>query len=211
MRFSPDYAVFYSDNETEIVRMATSLGVKLGYSGTIEDLVQDLNVRMLQFHGLKRYSPKRGKISTYVYQVLSNIIRDKNEWDQRHQCIHMGVMPDNMDELDIMVNDSTLDRNYLPIVQRNRDSGPLDSLAADLRDFARHFKKSKFNRHRSFSKRKNQAIKSRGASPLDIFIQLYCGYSSSDLAHRYGVTDMNMCHMRTLVREALRRYGIGPT
>lgn len=105
-----------------------------------------------------------------------------------------------------------IDPDYNSIAQRNANSDDPEGLLFQLKNFETVFLRTKEGTKRhNFDRRKNPKPDTNGGTLLDLFHMFYEGFTSHEIALKYGVTDMTVCHMKHKLAETLRRYGFEPT
>ena len=211
MRPSASPLSFYKENDQEIRCMVGSLCTSMNYQGSIEDLVQDVYVRMITKNVLAQYDPTISKISTYIFTIIKNLVLGQIIKEGRHRSIHIpsDSIPDDMiDNVDAVIQSEHVDPDYVSMIQRNQDSDETQGLLAELHDFEENYLSGDRDKKFNLKRRKNRKVRTRGCRLSDLLNKIYKGYSNHEIAVKYGVTDMSVTHIKHQLAKTMLRYGL---
>jgi DNA-directed RNA polymerase specialized sigma24 family protein len=230
-------ATFISKNDSELRSMTTHICEGFNYPGDPEDIVQDMYLKLLTNPIVENYqeervvfkapSPKqeeiekkkpelirvRVKMSTYIYSIIKNLILSKLK--SREQRVIKFQLPDceplaeTTNELDTVFRHTPINLDYQTVLLNNESPDGINGIAADLKDFEISLLQKQKNKWFSLDKRKNKGVSTSGCTLIDILHYLYDGYSNSEIAEKYGVTDMSITNMKQKLAREMQKFGFG--
>lgn len=205
MEMSNSLRIFFDANLSEISRLISSVSHKINYKGPIEDVMQNLYVRMDQHKVLRKYDRRKAKMSTYLYQIIHNIMLQDVIDEAKHKFVCTSSDPQSGEDdngLEFIMHNA-VNPDYESMSLRNSDAR-LD----ELKDFYRKFVSSSRNKKHRCDRRKNKNLDTEGFDLAELFVLLYRGYTSHEIAGMYGVTDMTLSHAKAQLAEQLGSFGI---
>lgn len=204
MEMSNSLRIFFDANLPEIDRLIRSVSHKINYKGSTEDVLQDLYVRMEEQNVLHKYDERKAKMSTYLFRIIHNLMLQEVIDEAKHKFVCTAVAPSEDDNgLEFTVCHA-MNPDYESMHLRNNDT----SRADELEDFLRKFIGSSKNKRHRCDRRKNKEVETDGFDLAELFRLLYDGYSSHEIALKYGVTDMTLSHAKAQLAEHLKSFGI---
>jgi DNA-directed RNA polymerase specialized sigma subunit len=186
--------------------MVTSICDNLKYPGSYEDVMQEMSYRLCtesivqdfnrfyskgKFHGVK--------MSTYMFGIIRNHILSNMRGEEckilknRYLDLTTEDGEEYNSSYDMAIAKDEVSFSYKMLSARNQDSDDTDSLKAKMKDFAKSLRKVV-----------------DGEVLIDIFMGLYEGYSSKQIAEKLGLTEMSVCHKKKKIALFLRLYFIEP-
>jgi len=204
-------SVFVRHNDTDLRCIVGDICSSFSFVGSVEDIVQDLYLKLLTSDILQNYNryfykgkPGHVQMSTYLYPIIKNHILSKiKSSDYRHAKYRQEWIEQDFDEVDdVEIRDAMPERTSA--LEHNDDEDGVDGLAFAFKEFAERFKKSHLNESVRYER--------GGAKPrtlLDIFHYMYLGYTNHQIAEIYGVSDMNISHTKAKLAAAMARFGLG--
>ena len=187
----------------------------LNYYGSINDVIQELYTKFLTSDIIGKYNEnyasgdgKSTKISTYLYRVIRNHILSKIK-NQDDRIVKHCRQENTEWDIDTLYRECKMSTGYRNMIESNQcdENG---NLGLELKDFYEKFLKSRNNKTYSFSRRKDKKIKNNGCSLLDVFKYLYEGYTHTEIAEMYGVSNMTVTNLKHKLAKNMIRYGFGP-
>jgi len=195
---------FYRRNNSELIAIATYICKQYRCPVSPADVIQDIYFKLLTTNILKDYDPdkvnqagKTTKLSTYIYLIVKNhVLCLINACEYR---ILKCEIPENIgfaeDDIDHTLAYYAIATDYQTLLERNRISDASDNLGFDIRSFIHHFYSSRANR------------KFKKFSLIDIFLDIYHGYSNREIAAKYGVSEMTTIILKNRIAKAMQKYG----
>jgi|GEM_PF-3206276 len=214
---------FVSCNDKELRYLVTSICLKHNVKPTtdsINEIVQDVYVRMIAADVFNSYKPNFGghstKFSTYLYAIIRNIVRGYRRTNEskiqsmRYQPPReVDLLPDTYDDIEIALRYNKVASEFQSIIERNECSDSIDGLSCQLKDFEeRYLSRREYNKKYQLLRRKNKRIKIGGCSALKIYQLMSSGLTSHEIAELYGVSDMFVSLVKEDIEKAIREYGI---
>jgi hypothetical protein len=211
MHVSATLPSFFSENTSEISKLIASVSKGLNYQGPQNDVKHDLYLRMHHLSVLEKYNKDRAKISTLLWTIIRNLIMKNMMEENKYKYNVLPIsekVPDDVDDIDYLIQNDCTNLDYQSMIERNQDSDRIESRAAELRDFISSLSNSSKNKKHKCSRRKDKSIDTEGYDLVEIFNNLYLGFSSHEIAAKHGVTDMTISHTKDQMAKLLKDYGI---
>ncbi len=213
MLYLPDVTDFINKNHASIRKITHSICIRYNVQ-SVDDVLQDVYKAIIKRDILSKYDPNHPsatKISTYLYNLIKNIVRAYRKTNEsiieRHH-IHM-----DHPELDkapgdgsFYVEDSTINVDFENILSQNRISDAMDGINLDFALFESYLKKR--DKVYNLNKRKNKAIQTKGLSVLRVFQLMRDGHSNREIAAEYGVTNMFITTIKAEIKDQLIKFGL---
>lgn len=230
---------FISKNDSELRSMTAHICEGFNYPGDPEDIVQDMYLKLLTNPIIENYQEERVvfkalsisskqkeiekkkpelirvrvKMSTYIYSIVKNLILSKLKTPEsrvmKFQLPDCEPMAEATNEVDTVFRHTPINLDYQTILLNNESPDGINGIAADLKDFEKHLLRKQKNKWFSLDKRKNKDISTAGCTLIDILQYLYDGYSNSEIADIYGVTDMSITNMKQKLAREMYKFGFG--
>lgn len=156
-----DLSIFIKKNDQDVRCMVAQICESFNYHGSIEDIVQDIYLKVITYKIVESYDPDfygedTVKMSTFIYHIIKNHIISCLKSPQnrlvRYQLSDCDSAEAN--EIDLIINRNTVAEETQNIIHNNECSDSIEGLGAELRDFEKRFNKSKNNKKYTLGKRK---------------------------------------------------------
>ena len=212
---------FVSQNDHELRFIVSSLCTRYHISSTpdtVNDIVQDLYLKILTGGLLEKYNPVHNgnetKLSTFMYAVARNVVRSIHKGTEakfnslrfRPPRDFYGT-PDTTDDVEIALRFHRVAQHHQEIMDRNSVSDDPDGLGAELRKFEEKYL-GRINKTYKLARRKHKSVDPGKCSMLQVFRMMRKGMSNHEIAEHYGVTDMCISHIKKDIAAALKEHGI---
>lgn len=199
---------FVRHNHGEVCALVASICKKHEVT-PVDDVIQDIYVHLHDRGIIEKFDPfsrgyKQARMSSYLYPIFQNIIRNKKKHNDR--CLRIQRFPENNEEEDFTSQYNQLASDYRGVISEASISEEPDDLREDLDSFSRYLEKK--NKKYFLRKRRDKTKDREGCSLFDVFEMLRCGWNVHEIAEFYGVSDTFSSNMKKQIREEMERYGI---
>jgi len=189
----------------------------------VDDMIQEVYSWFLERDILNKFDPnyvKNGKgvkLSTFLYSVIENVVRDKKAINEDQVCNDRFTPSirryktggECVDDTELALRHNDMAVEYENITKQNDLSDNFESLGADIQDFEERFLPTE-NKVYTLSRRRDKELKTKGTSLVEVFRLFKQGYSSREVSRMFGISDMFASNMKQEIAVALRAYGLGP-
>jgi len=218
MQYTQSVEEFASQNDAELRKIVTSICDKQHVSRHhVEDLVQDVYVRLIKGDVLNRFDPNFGgfrpKISTYLYPMIYNIVtgyRNKNSYRMESGKFHatdgFKEMIGENDDVEIALQCCSLTPEFQSILDHNSFGDETQGLASELKEFEEKWLGETY-RNRKFSlKHKGKPVGE--GSIVDVYRYINYGLTNREIGEIYGVSGAFILTLKRMIIRTLKAYGI---
>ena len=211
-------------NHDDLVRIVTSICSSYP-NAPVEDLVQEVYLKIQAKKILRKYDRKRAKFSTYLYQIIKNLIlnyrKDPENIIENHRLRmeYVDIQDHNEDSggsdyiNDVVTafnpyrhKDPEIDVNYLSYIHSNYISDSMDGINFDLNLFE-HLLERK-NKTYSLRNRRDKTVTRTDLSLLIVFQHMRDGYTNYQIARKFGVSNMFVTFLKNKIRDRMEKFGI---
>jgi len=221
MHYTKSLGEFASRNQDELKRLVTSVCIRQKVPPVhVDDILQDVYLRMIGSEVLERFDPQFGgfstKISTYLYPVISNIVsgfKKKNNFRMETRKFRASEAYKEetgmVDDVEIALRCCNVTPEFQAVLDHNDASDETHGLAADLNEFENKWLgKTYRNRRFSLKHRRDKSVGHQGCSLLDVYRHINNGLTNKQIAEIYGVSGAFITHLKHIIVRSLRAYGI---
>ena len=211
MVFSSDPHAFISKNDSEIKKIIYVLCLKNHMNiHNIEDFFQDFYVRFVTQDALKKYDSTQVKISTYVYTIIKNMIRQQKKSNEHKVRSHEitsffqdSPTSTSVSSIDAFQFTVKCAPDYETTLSINNTTDQIDGINFDFDLFEDWLQKH--NKIYKLTHRKNQNITIK-VTMLKIFKMMRKGHTNRSIASYFGVSDMFITYIRDDIKEKMKRF-----
>ena len=198
MHPTTDIRAFIRSNSTQLRDLTFYICRDYNYTDSYEDVIQDVYVRMIASKFIENYKEENGKLSSYVYPLIKNVVINKIKKNKKHRNSLSNIFLN-----DCNIDEEKLDPRYYTRILNN-----YNELEPELRGFEEYLIKKNRNVKFSLLRRKNKGSSEEECSLLSVFRYFYSGYTAREIAIIYGVTPMAVCNIKYKLADMMRKYGI---
>lgn len=210
-----DIALFLQKNREELGFMTTNLAAALHYRGSLEDLIQDICLKLLTTDIIKDYridfhGPEtETKISTYIYPIIKNFIIGKFKTSEYRSASQWEFNQGNFDDSTFFDNAMAVSDYYTELTLHNKIVDENEELQADIARLKKEFEQSGFDKSYSLERRKDKDFQSRNALSFSKLLQyFYDEFPNRDIGRMHGISFMYVTHLKRRLGEALIKSGL---
>jgi len=157
---SSSISAFVRDNNTEFRSVVYHLAVSLKYpKREIEDLIQDIYLKIMTQNILDKFDPEQAKISTYLYKIIRNFIITKLTSTSFNFLKYRIKCPEPSHDthfVDLILAYLEPSEDFIRTKFHNDSTDSLTSLRVDLDAFSRRFEPSHYNKRFLLRKTKHK-------------------------------------------------------
>ena len=218
MQHTKSVEEFANCNDTELRRLVSSICVRQRVSSSyVDDVVQEVYIRMMRSSILQRFDPNFGgfstKISTYLYRVASNLVIGMKKRGQykiesgKYRATKRYIEDTGeTDDVEIALRCCNTTPEFQSILEHNSET---EGLSADLEEFEKRWLGNTYrNRKFTLSRRKNKDAGKDGCTLLDVYRLINQGLNNRQIGEIYGVSGAFISSLKRIIGRSLKAYGI---